>query len=109
LFKIGLTTKLISAMLKAGHPVMPSLAEVAGAKDLPQPEIRRWKMAIAVTYSPAAMTSEQYDRIVSSLDSAGAYPAPGRLVDFHHQVIRSPPRVSDQHPSRRYAPCLAHQ
>ena len=36
-------------------------------------------MAIAVTYSPAAMTSEQYDQIVSSLDRAGAYPAPGRL------------------------------
>jgi hypothetical protein len=36
-------------------------------------------MAIAVTYNPAAMTAEQYDAVVSRLDSAGAYPAPGRL------------------------------
>ena len=36
-------------------------------------------MAIAVTYSPPAMTAEQYDQIVSSLESAGEYPAPGRL------------------------------
>jgi hypothetical protein len=52
---------------------------MAEAKNLPQPEIRRWQMAIAVTYNPPAMTSEQYDQIVSSLDSAGAYPASGRL------------------------------
>jgi len=35
-------------------------------------------------------------------------PLAGSIVDFHHQVIRPPPRVSERRPSRRYAPCLAH-
>ncbi|HDY82708.1 MAG TPA: hypothetical protein ENH48_07105 [Halieaceae bacterium] len=35
-------------------------------------------------------------------------PLAGSIVDFHHQVIRPPPRVPEQRPSRRYAPCLAH-
>lgn len=36
-------------------------------------------MKIAVTFTPPAMTSEQYDAVVSQLDNAGAFPAPGRL------------------------------
>jgi len=35
-------------------------------------------------------------------------PLAGSIVDFHHQVIRPPPCVSEQHQLRRYAPYLAH-
>ena len=35
-------------------------------------------------------------------------PLVGSIADFHHQVIRPPPRVSEQHQLRRYAPYLAH-
>src|SRR5690554_531385 len=35
-------------------------------------------------------------------------PLAGPTEDLHLQVIRPPPRASEQRPSRRYAPCLAH-
>lgn len=33
-------------------------------------------MKIAVTFTPPAMTSEQYDAVVSQLDNSGAFPLP---------------------------------
>jgi hypothetical protein len=38
-------------------------------------------MAIAVTFTPTAMTAEQYDEVMRRLEAAGAGSPPGRL---HH-------------------------
>ncbi len=53
-------------------------------------------------------TSFRFHLTMDTLAVRLIVPLPGSIVDFHHQVIRPPPRVSKQRLSRHYAPCLAH-
>ena len=67
--------------------------------------IRRASVLPSTYFRPAL---RRFHLTVDTLAVRLIVPLPGSIVDFHHQVIRPPPRVSKQRLSRHYAPCLAH-
>jgi hypothetical protein len=65
----------------------------------------------AISVRQASVLPSAFFRFHLAMDTLAVrliVPLIGSIVDFHHQVIRPPPRVSKQRQLRHYAPYLAH-